>query len=378
MERIRGIPDFLLLFLTIALVGFGIVMVFSSSSIQAYWNEQDAWFFAKRQIMWSILGFFAMLVAMNIPYTFYRRIYVLVGVGSLIFMLLVFVPGLGHTANGATGWIKIGGQTLQPAEFAKLGLIIYLAAVISRKGERIRNFSHGLIPLLIIIFLFMIIIILQNDFGTAVILMGTAFLVLFSGGASVMQVLGLLLCTSPFFLMFIFKESYRINRITSFLDPWKDPSYTGYHLIQSLYAIAHGRITGVGLGQSIQKYHYLPYPQNDFIFAVIAEELGFIGCVIFLLVYLLLLWRALIISLKTKDAFASLVGVGIVSAIAIQALINLGGVTGSIPITGVPLPFVSYGGSSLLVTMTGIGIILGISREVNRNEREHAKKGLTH
>lgn len=349
-------------------------MVYSSSSIIAYLYKDSTWHYAQKQILFAIVGFVGMLFAMNLPYTFYRRTYAVIGIGSLFFMMLVFVPGIGISENGAQAWIKVGGNTMQPAEFAKLGLIIYLAAVISKKGERIRNFSHGLIPLIIIVSLFILVIIMQNDFGTAAILMGIAIVVLFSGGANIKQMLGLFLAVLPFIALFIYKESYRLNRITSYLDPWKDPSDTGYQLIQSLYAIAHGKMTGVGLGQSIQKYDYLPFPQTDFIFAIIAEELGFIGSMIFLLVYLFLLWRALLISLKSKDSFAGLVGVGVVSGMALQALINLGGVTGSIPITGVPLPLISAGGSSLIVTMTGLGIILGISRQVNREEREHVKR----
>ncbi len=374
MQRIRGTPDFLLLFLTIGLVGFGIVMVYSSSSIIAYFDKGDTWYYAQKQIMFAIIGFVGMLVAMNIPYTFYRRTYAVIGIGSLLFMMLVFVPGIGMVENGARAWIKLGGNTMQPAEFAKLGLIIYLAAVISKKGERIRNFSHGLMPLLIIVFLFMLVIIFQNDFGTAVILMGIALVMLFSGGAKLKQMIGLFIAILPFIALLIYFKAHRLSRLTSFMDPWKDPSNTGYQLIQSLYAIAHGKMTGVGLGQSIQKFHYLPYPQTDFIFSIISEELGFIGSMIFLLTYLVLLWRALLISLKSKDAFAGLVGVGVVSGMAIQALVNLGGVTGSIPITGVPLPLISAGGSSLIVTMTGIGIVLGISRQVNREEREQAKR----
>lgn len=373
MQRIRGTPDFLLLFLTIGLVGFGIVMVYSSSSIIAYFEKGSTWHYAQKQILFAIIGFIGMLVTMNLPYTFYRKTFPIIGIGSLAFMLLVFVPGIGIADKGSLAWIRVGSYTMQPAEFAKLGLIIYLAAVISKKGERIRSFSHGLVPLLIITSLFLVVILAQNDFGTAAILLGIAVIMLFSGGANMLHLLGLAALVLPFAAMYIYYGFHRWNRIIGFLDPWKDPSYTGYQLIQSLYAIAHGEMTGVGLGQSIQKFHYLPFPQTDFIFAIIAEELGFIGAMVFLVVYLILLWRALIISLKSKDAFAGLIGVGIVGGIAIQALINLGGVTGSIPITGVPLPLISAGGSSLVVTMTSIGIILGISRQVNREEREQSK-----
>lgn len=360
--------------MTIGLVGFGIVMVYSSSSIIAYFKYDNTWEFASKQILFAILGFVAMLFAMNIPYTFYQRTYKWLGLGSLAFMVIVLFPGIGQVRNGARAWIEIGGFTVQPAEFAKLGLIIFLAAQIAKKGDKIRNFSHGLMPLLIMIAVFIGVIIAQNDFGTAAILMGTAVVVLFSGGANFKQLFLIFLSVLPFAAIYIYTGNHTWDRIIGFMDPWQDPSNTSYQLVQSLYAIAHGEITGVGLGQSIQKFHYLPYPQTDFIFAIIAEELGFIGAMIFLLTYMAMLWRALLISLKSKDVFAGLVGVGVVSGIALQALINLGGVTGSIPITGVPLPLISAGGSSLIVTMTGLGIILGISRQVNRQEREYEKK----
>lgn len=348
-------------------------MVYSSSSIIAYFNEGNTWFYAKRQIMWAIIGFILMLITMNIPYTFYKRMYKVIGFGSLGLLLLTFAPGIGVEKNGARAWLDVG-VSIQPAEFAKLGLIIYLATVIAKKGERIRNFKYGLLPMIIIIAIFVVVIIFQNDFGTAAILLVTAFIVLFSAGANFMHMVGVVSLGLPFLFMYIYTGGHTWKRITSFIDPWKDPSDSGYQLIQSLYAIAHGEITGVGLGKSIQKFHYLPYPQTDFIFAIMAEELGFIGCTIFILIYVIMLWRALLISLKSKDTFAGLVGVGVVSSIAIQALINLGGVTGSIPITGVPLPLISAGGSSLIVTMAGLGIILGISRQVNREEREKIER----
>ncbi|CCQ98700.1 Stage V sporulation protein E [[Clostridium] ultunense Esp] len=318
-----------------------------------------------------------MFIAMNLPYTFYKRLYALFGIGSLLFLFTVFIPGLGTVRNGARGWIDLGSMTIQPAEFAKVGLILYLAAMISKKGEKIRDFRRGFLPLIIMTALFAGVILLQNDFGTAALLLGTAVMVMFTGGVRVHHLMIFFLAAAPLLLIYIFTGDHRIRRFTSFLNPWQDPSDSGYHLIQSLYAIGHGRLFGVGLGQSIQKFHYLPYPQTDFIFSIIAEELGFIGILIFLLLYIGLLWRALLLSLKAKDLFANLVGVGVVSGIAIQVLINIGGVTGSIPITGVPLPLISYGGSSLLITLLSIGIVLSISREVSKTEREKsAKEGL--
>lgn len=372
MARIRGTPDFLLLFLTLALVSFGLLMVFSSSQIISYMKFGDPLYFTKKQLLWVGVGIFLMLITMNLPHLFFKRLYLFLGIGSLLFLFSVFIPGLGTVRNGARAWIDIGSFTIQPAEFAKIGLIIFLAALISKKGEKIKDFRRGLLPPIIWIALFTGIIMIQNDFGTAALLLLTSFAVLLAGGARITHLLLLAAGAIPILILYVISAPYRLKRFTSFLNPWQDPDSSGYHLIQSLYAIGHGRIFGVGLGNSIQKFEYLPYPQTDFIFAIIAEELGLIGALLFLLLYIGLLWRMLILSLKAKDPFAGLTGVGIVSGIGIQALINIGGVTGSIPITGVPLPLISYGGSSLLVTLLSIGIVLSISREVSKREKEKA------
>lgn len=373
MARIRGTPDFLLLFLTLTLVGFGLVMVYSSSQIISYTDYGDPLYFTKRQLLWAGIGIILMIVVMNLPFSLFRRLYALLGLGSLLFLFSVFIPGLGKVVNGARAWIDVVGFRIQPAEFAKLGLILYLAAMIGKKGDRIKDFKYGLLPLIIMIGLFSGVIILQNDFGTAAILLMSSFTVLIAGGARIIHLLLLLSAGIPLMLLYVFSATYRLKRFTSFINPWQDPDTSGYHLIQSLYAIGHGRIFGVGLGNSIQKFEYLPYPQTDFIFSIIAEELGLIGILLFFFFYLLLIWRMLLLSLKAHDPFASLAGVGIVIGIGIQALINIGGVTGSIPLTGVPLPLISYGGSSLMVTLLSIGIVLSISREVSKREKEKAE-----
>lgn len=363
----RGVPDFLLLLLTALLVGFGLTMVISASAIWAYFEFGDELYYVKKQLFWVGIGTAAMLVAMNIPVSFYRKRFLLIGLLSLLGLIAVFIPMVGVEVNSARSWIRLGGANLQTSEFAKLGLILYLAAVIAKKGERIRTFRTGLLPPLVVTGLFFILITLQPDLGSAAILLGTAGIVLICGGANLKHLF--LLSVPPVagvLGLYLITHEHAWQRIMTFQDPWSDPLDTGYHLKQSLYALAHGGITGAGYGKSIQKYLYLPYSHNDFIFAVIGEELGFIGTALFLLVYLGFLLRGLYISLKVKDAFASLVGVGIVSMIGLQALINMGGATGSIPITGVPLPFISYGGSSLLACMIGSGILLSISREVNR------------
>ncbi len=375
--KTRGVPDFLLLLLTALLVGFGITMVLSASSIFAltsftangcdYCNG-DELYFVKKQATWLLIGGVGMLVAMNIPFSFYKKNFLLIVLLSFFALLLVLIPGIGYKANGARSWFKIGSASIQPAEFAKLGLILYLAAIISKKGEGMRKMKTGLLPPLVITGIFFLLIFIQPDLGSAAILLGTAGIVMLCGGARFSH---LFVIAFPFVsvaLLIYSRKPHAWNRLTSYLDPWSDPQNTGYNLVQSLIAISHGGLSGTGYGKSIQKYLYLPEAHTDFIFAIISEELGFIGTTLFLLVYLLFLLRGLAICLRCKDTFASLVGIGIVSMIGLQAIINIGGVTGTIPMTGVPLPFISYGGSSLLICLISTGILLSVSREVSKQK----------
>jgi len=366
----KGSPDFLLMFLTLILTGFGILMVFSASSATAAIEYNDSLYFTKRQIIWAAAGLFLMLIMMNIPFLWWKKLVFPVFVLAIASLVLVLIFGV--VRNGARSWFQIGPFGGQPTEFAKLAIIMYLAALISRKGEKFRDFKRGLLPVMIIVGIVCALIMMQPDLGSCFILVMTAGLVIIAGGANLKHILlsGLFLasilgCVLGGYFLFTPADqikSYRLDRFTAYLDPWADPLDTGFHLIQSLYAFGHGGLTGAGFGQSIQKLHYLPYAYNDFIFPVIGEELGLIGALTVLLVLLLLMWRALIISLRCPDIFGTLLGTGIVGMIGIQAVINLGGVTGLIPITGVTLPFISYGGSSLLVTLVSMGILLSISR----------------
>ncbi|MGE5702703.1 MAG: putative lipid II flippase FtsW [Clostridia bacterium] len=377
----RGVPDFLLLFLTALLVGFGILMVLSASSIYAHTGIYtskgcpvnicggDELYFVKRQAIFLGIGVIGMLFAMNLPFAFYKRNFLFICFVSLFFLIIVLIPGIGVYVNGARSWIRLGGFNMQPSEFAKLGLIIYLAALISKKENLFLSFKTGLIPPLVVTGVFFLLIAAEPDLGSAVILLGTASVVLICGGARIRH---LFMIAAPIFSMFFFSyitlKDHALARITSFMDPWDDPLGKDYHITQSFFAIARGGLEGTGYGKGIQKYLYLPEAHTDFIFSVIAEELGFIGTTLFLLVFLLFLLRGIHICLKSKDMFASLAGIGVVTMIAVQAIINIGGATGSLPITGVPLPFISYGGSSLLVCLLGTGILLNISREVNRQK----------
>jgi len=318
---------------------------------------------------------FLLLVLMNIPYRRFKKGYVLFFIPAMI--LLALVPFVGEERYGARSWFGVGSLGIQPTEFAKLALILYLGAVIAKMEERFRDFKRGLLPVTFVIAFVCALIMLQPDLGSAMVVALFAAVILFAGGANLKHLFALGLLASVLIAVWVSVSmlldpgswSYRIARLTSYLRPLEDELDSGYHLVKSLEALGHGGLTGAGFGHSVQKLKYLPFPYNDFIYAVIGEEFGFIGSVVFLLTYLAFIWRGIIISLRCPDLYGTLVGIGIMSMIGIQAFINIGGVVGAIPITGVTLPLISYGGSSIIVTLASIGILLSISREYNRVAR---------
>ncbi|HEY2493982.1 MAG TPA: putative lipid II flippase FtsW [Paenibacillus sp.] len=377
----RGTPDFQLLILTLLLVGFGLIMVFSSSSSLTIVSKDDALFFPKRQFLWIVVGGFFMFIAMNIHYSKYKKLFMPIFIVTII--MLILVPYIGEVRNGARSWFGIGTLGVQPTELAKIATILYLAALITKKGERMRDLKKGFIPVMLIVGVVAGLIMMQPDLGSCLILVATCGVIIYAGGASMKHIISsiALLIVGASLVLGIHaviksispddpsasvQKNYKMGRIEAFINPFQDEEGTGFHLIQSLTAIGEGGLTGAGFGQSVQKLHYLPNPYNDFIFAVIGEEFGFIGTAIFLLLYLYFIWRGILISLRCPDPFGTLVGIGIMGLIAIQAFINIGGVTQTIPLTGVTLPFISYGGSSLLVMMFSMGIVLSISRESNK------------
>lgn len=373
----RGTPDFFLLTLTVILTGFGILMVFSASSADALLKWNDPLFYTRRQLQFAILGLVALVILMNIPYEKLKKWFIPY---YFIVVILLFFVLTREPINGGRSWINLLGYGIQPSEFAKLGVILYLASLISKKGDKIRDFKRGLLPVMIIVGFTAGLIVAQPDLGTASVLVLCSAFIILAGGANLKHLLLLgttallsLVATISTYMLVTNESDNRLARFTTFLDPFSDPLGDGYQLVHSLYAFAHGGWTGAGFGQSIQKLHYLPYAYNDFIFPIIGEELGFIGCALFLIVYLILIWRCIIIALRCKDTFGMLVGVGIAVMIAVQSLINMGGVTNSIPLTGVTLPFISSGGSSLIVTLASMGIMLSISRENNRHRLEQEK-----
>ena len=336
-------------------------MVYSASAIVAQRAPfNDPYFFAKRQLIFAILGITSMYVMMNIDYWVWKH---WAKIGFLISIaLLVVVLIIGIEVNGSKSWLGIGAFGIQPGEFAKLGVVAFLARWLSDNQKQIVLFRKGLAPALAIPVVCFGLIMLQPDLGTGTVLMGTAVVMIFAAGARISHFIGLGMIGVAGFVGLILSAPYRIKRITSFLDPWQDPLGTGYQIIQSLYAIGPGGLFGLGLGQSRQKHYYLPEPYNDFIFSVIAEELGFVGGTLVLLVFLLLLWRGMRTAIMAPDLYGSLLALGIIGMIAIQVVINVGVVTGMFPVTGITLPFLSYGGSSLTLMLTGVGVLLNISR----------------
>ncbi|MCR8656094.1 putative lipid II flippase FtsW [Paenibacillus endoradicis] len=371
-KKSKGRPDFLLLIMTLILVGFGLVMVFSASSGIAVVSpvyDNDALYFTKRQLVFAALGIVGMFFLMNIPFRKLGKLQILLFIPVII--MLAIVPFIGTELNGARSWFGFAGLGIQPTEFAKLSLILYLGALIAKKGEKFRSFKRGLVPVLIIVAFVCALIMMQPDLGACIIIVSCAAMMIWAGGANLKQlfftsVIGVAVLTPMVAISYLIDPAswrYRIARFTSFKDPLAYAQGDAWQLVSSLQALGHGGIAGAGFGESVQKLHYLQYAYNDFIFAIIAEELGFIGAALFILFYLVFIWRGLLVAVRCPDTFGMVTGVGIVGLLAFQAFINIGGVTGAIPLTGVTLPFISYGGSSLLVTLMCMGVLLSISRE---------------
>jgi cell division protein FtsW len=355
-------PDFILLIVTFSLLAVGMTMVYSASAIWAEYKFDDSFFFAKRQMLFAVVGIIAMFFIMNVDYWTWRTWAKVILIVCFVLLVLVLVPGVGNVRNGSRSWIGVGAFSVQPSEFMKLAMIAFLAKFLSEKQKQITSFKSGLIPSLGLVFTAFALIMLQPDLGTGTVMVGTCVVMIFISGARIMHFVYLGLVGVAGFVGLIASAPYRMDRITSFLDPWKDPLGTGFQMIQSLYAIGPGGLFGLGLGESRQKFFYLPEPQTDFIFAIIAEELGFIGGSFVLLLFSLLLWRGVRIALGAPDLYGSLLATGIIAMIAIQVMINIGVVTGLMPVTGITLPFLSYGGSSLTLMLMAVGVLLNVSR----------------
>ncbi len=355
-------PDTLLFLAVVALVGIGLVMIYSASSATAYAQDGDTAYFVKRQFVWLVVGVAAAYGAYRIDYHKLKSAAPYILVASILSLLLVLVPHVGLVVNGARRWIGIHSFSFQPSEFAKLALVVYLAAMLAQRGERIVSLAKGLIPLCIPVAIMSVLILKEPDMGTASLLAMIAFAMFFAAGARIAHLLAIFLATVPPVVLTILASPYKRARIFAFIDPWRDPLNTGFHIVQSLLALGSGGLFGVGLGASRAKFFYLPEQYTDFIFSVLGEELGLLGALAVVALFLLFAYRAIRIAIAASDRFGFFLAAGCTALIVIQAFINIGVVTSSWPVTGVPLPFISFGGSSLIVNLVAVALIANVGR----------------
>lgn len=344
------------------LVITGLVMIYSASSVLAARRYGDSFYFLKQQFLWVLIGFTAMGTAAVVPYRWWKPMVVPLTVGALALLGLVLVPWIGIEVNGARRWISVGALTFQPSEFAKLVLVLYLAHYLVRHGDRITEWKRGLVFPLAMVGVFLLLVLWEPDLGCAVVMGSVAVSVLFLAGARLSHLAVVGIGTLPFLLGAILMSPYRLERFLTFWDPWKDPGDAGFQMVQSFLSLGSGGPLGTGLGAGSQKLFYLPEPHTDFIFAVIGEELGLVGTLFMVGCFSFLVWRGLRIAGSTGDPFGRFLGMGITLMIGLQALINMGVVTGLLPTKGLPLPFVSYGGSNLVICLTGVGMLLALSK----------------
>ena len=356
----------LLLASTAALVSTGLVMVLSASSVQAYEDYGSSFLFFLRQAAYAAVGGAALLVASRIRDQAWRRLCLPLLVLTVVLLGLVLVPGIGTVAGGSARWIALGPVTVQPSELEKLAVIAFAAALLASKWQRLGDPRELARPLLTIVGLVCGLILLQPDMGTALLIVGSVGVLLFAAGARLRHLVAGTAALVVLGFGLIYVEGYRLARLLSYGDPWGDPQGSGYQALQAFTAFGSGGWFGLGLGASRQKFGYLPNAHTDFIYAIIGEELGLVGALLVLLVFGVLIYAGVRVALHARDAFGRLLAAGITGWFAIQALTNLGAVTGLLPITGVPLPFVSFGGSALIISLTGVGILLSISRGERR------------
>ena len=359
--------DYKLLIYVIIIIIFGIIMIYSASSIWAEYKFNDQFKFVKSQSIFFIISLILCYFISKVNYNFWKKNANKILLACFILLILVLIPGIGTIRNGSRSWFGIGGLGIQPSEFAKIGLIIFVSKYLSNNVKELKSIKKGVLPILGIIFLFFGLIMLEPDFGTAMVIVLTLLSLIFISGVKLDFFVKIGLLGLGGIILLIIIAPYRMARIVSFLNPWSDPLGSGFQIIQSLYAIGPGGLLGQGFLNSHQKHFYLPEPQTDFIFSIISEEFGFLGVLIVVLFFAFIFYRSVKISLKSNDLFAKFLTFGLAIGIIIQASLNLSVVIGLIPVTGVTLPFFSYGGSSLLTSMISIGIILSISRCVVEN-----------
>ncbi len=352
--------DLVIMLMAIALTSFGVVMVYSASNIMAAKRFNDGFYFLKRQGLFAIVGFAIMLTVMQIDYRFWKKMAVPALLVCLVLLVMVLIPGIGGRAGGSSRWIKLPGFNLQPSEMAKLALIMYMAYSLDKKQDKVKSLGSGFIPYMIVLMVLITCLVLQPDLGGALTLAAVAMTMLFAAGTRLTYIISMILLAMPL-LAYKLSRGYHKNRIDAFLNPWSDPEGKGFQIIQSWLALGTGGVFGQGLGEGKQKLFYLPEAHTDFILAVIGEELGFLGVAIIIGMFFLLVQRAMRISVAAPDTFGRFLALGIAVLFGIEATVNMGVVTGLLPTKGLALPFISYGGSSLLISLFAVGILLNIS-----------------
>ncbi len=351
--------DIFLLSVVLFLVFIGVVMVFSASAIVSHEKFDTSYLFLIKQLIWTVMGVFLMLVLAKVDYNKLQKFSRPLMVFSFSLLVLVLLIESGEIKR----WLKFGMMSFQPSEMAKFCLILYVADALDRKGSKLQDFKKGLLPILIVTAMFLILIYAEPDLGTAVVLGLVILAILFMGGARLSHLLSLVLLSLPLLYFAIFHVAYRRERILTFINPWADAQRIGYQIVQALLALGSGGFFGKGLGASRAKLFFLPEPYTDFIFSIIGEELGFLGASLIIFLFVIIVWRGLRIATRAPNQFGNLLAAGITFLITFQAVLNISIVTACLPTKGITLPFLSYGGSSLVFSLMGVGILLNISRQ---------------
>ena len=371
MKKARTKPkknafDYTYFMLVMILLTFGLIMVFSASSPHSYYTYDNSYKIIGSQLLFTLVGLVCMFFLASLDYKVLRKFAPIILIGCLVMLVLVLI--IGTEVKGGKRWINLGVGTLQPSEFAKIGMIIFFAYALEKTGDKIKSFKVVCFPYLALTGLFALLLILEHHMSGMVVFCCIGVMMILIAGAKLRYFMLMSIPAIAGGFALIFTSEYRMKRLTSFLDPLADKLGDGWQITQSLYAIGSGGPFGLGLGRSRQKFLYIPEPQNDFIFSIICEELGFIGAVTVLLLFVLLIWRGIKIAIEAPDRFGSLMAFGITGLITIQVLINIAVVTSSMPVTGMPLPFFSAGGSSMISLLCGMGIMLSISRYSKKNK----------
>jgi cell division protein FtsW len=367
VRRERHEPAYALLLAVMALTAIGIVMVYSASSVRSYISSADPAAQGLEQIVWAAIGLSGLLVASRIDFRHLRYLAIPTFVITLVLLAVVLVPGIGSEINGSRRWIVIPGVgSLQPAEFAKLAIVLYLAHWLDRRGKSASSFWNGMLPFALVVAPGFVLISLEPDLGTAGVYAIVAGSIYFMAGANLVYVAAIGSAAVAAAWVMITTTSYQLERIQSFLNPFSDPLGAGYNAVQSLFALALGGLTGVGLGESRQKFLYLPAPSTDFIFAIIGEEWGLVGTLVVVALFVVIAYQGYRVAIAAPDTFSGLLACGITTWLVVQALINMMVVTALLPVTGIPLPFLSAGGSALTINLAAVGILLSISRETSQ------------